>query len=103
MVQYFGLQRVFFCFSLSWFFTPRPATSTPLVDPWIVHEQRQSLPSAISFQGAAEPTEWLMLHIALIPNNIQGLEAALYAVSDPNSARYGQHLTKQEVRMPAIM
>ncbi|KAJ6564851.1 Pro-kumamolisin, activation domain-containing protein, partial [Mycena sp. CBHHK59/15] len=30
-------------------------------------------------------------------NNMAGLQAALYAVSDPASALYGQHLTQEEV------
>ncbi|KAJ7089952.1 hypothetical protein C8R44DRAFT_990800 [Mycena epipterygia] len=46
--------------------------------------------------GVSHAAEQLNLRIALKPNNIAGLESALYAVSDPANALYGQHLTLDE-------
>ena len=40
----------------------------------------------------------LQLTLVLPPTNIDGLHAALYDVSDPNSANYRKHLSKADVR-----
>ncbi|KAJ7749422.1 family S53 protease [Mycena metata] len=53
-----------------------------------VHETRAAPP-----RGFVE----LTLRIAIKPNNIAGLETALYSVSEPASPQYGQHLTAEEV------
>ncbi|KAJ7058549.1 subtilisin-like protein [Mycena amicta] len=63
----------------------------------VVHEQRAKPASGFVSTGPAPSDEQLTLRIALNPNNIAGLESELYAVSDPTSSRYGQHLTPEEV------
>lgn len=63
----------------------------------IVHERRDEPARGFVNSGVAPATKDLTLRIALKPNNIAGLETALYAVSDPASALYGQHLTQNEV------
>ncbi|KAJ7092235.1 family S53 protease [Mycena epipterygia] len=63
----------------------------------VVHEKRDEPAYGFVNSGVAPATKDLTLRIALKPNNIAGLETALYAVSDPASALYGQHLTQNEV------
>ncbi|KAJ7167986.1 family S53 protease-like protein [Mycena filopes] len=63
----------------------------------VVHETRPEPPAGFVHSGVAPAAKELTLRIALKPNNIAGLETALYAVSDPASALYGQHLTPDEV------
>ncbi|KAJ7214672.1 Pro-kumamolisin, activation domain-containing protein [Mycena haematopus] len=63
----------------------------------VVHETRQEPARGFVNSGVAPATTELTLRIAMTPNNIAGLETALYAVSDPASALYGQHLTAEEV------
>ncbi|KAJ6554859.1 family S53 protease [Mycena capillaripes] len=63
----------------------------------VVHETRIEPPRGFVHSGAAPVTTELTLRIALKSNNIAGLETALYAVSDPASPLYGQHLTADEV------
>ncbi|KAJ7093501.1 family S53 protease [Mycena epipterygia] len=63
----------------------------------VVHEKRDEPARGFVNSGVAPATKDLTLRIALKPNNIAGLETALYAVSDPASALYGQHLTQNEV------
>ncbi|KAJ6567945.1 family S53 protease [Mycena vulgaris] len=62
-----------------------------------VHESRAAPARGFVKSGVAPATQELVLRIALKPNNIAGLETALYEVSDPASALYGQHLTQNEV------
>ncbi|KAJ7779427.1 family S53 protease-like protein [Mycena maculata] len=62
-----------------------------------VHEARAEPARGFVLSGPAPAATELKLRIALRPNNIAGLETALYAVSDPASALYGQHLTAAEV------
>ncbi|KAJ7446341.1 family S53 protease-like protein [Mycena latifolia] len=62
-----------------------------------VHETRAEPARGFVNSGIAPAAKELALRIALKPNNIAGLETALYAVSDPASALYGQHLTAEEV------
>ncbi|KAF7368321.1 Serine protease S53 [Mycena venus] len=62
-----------------------------------VHESRTE-PARGFFKSSVAPAEKeLTLRIALKPNDIAGLETALYQVSDPASDLYGQHLTPEEV------
>ncbi|KAF8952094.1 family S53 protease-like protein [Flammula alnicola] len=63
----------------------------------LVHEQRDSIPIGFVKTAAAPADKVLNLRIALTQNDMVGLEKALYAVSTPGSALYGQHLTKEEV------
>ncbi len=49
-------------------------------------------------QGAPAPADHVIkLKIALPQSNFPELERHLYEVSDPSHARYGQHLSKEEV------
>ncbi|KAJ7302740.1 family S53 protease-like protein [Mycena albidolilacea] len=63
----------------------------------LVHEHRAQPARGFVSTGPAPSDAELTLRIALNPNNIAGLESELYAVSDPNSSRYGQHLTPEDV------
>ncbi|KAF7329705.1 Family S53 protease-like protein [Mycena kentingensis (nom. inval.)] len=63
----------------------------------LVHEHRARPAQGFVNAGPAPANQQLKLRIALKSNNIAGLESELLAVSDPSSARYGQHLTQQEV------
>ncbi|KAJ7196646.1 family S53 protease [Mycena pura] len=65
--------------------------------PMVVHEYREGPPSGFVNSGAPLSTKGLTLRIGLKPNNMGGLEDALYKVSDPASAMYGQYLTQEEV------
>ncbi|KAJ6488738.1 family S53 protease [Mycena sanguinolenta] len=62
-----------------------------------VHETRAEPATGFVHSGVAPATTEITLRIAMAQNNIAGLEEALYAVSDPASALYGQHLTAEEV------
>ena len=73
------------------------ALAKPMARDMKVHESRQNLPSGYVRTGAADPSTQLKLRIALVQNNPQGLIEALYAVSTPESASYGEHLSKDEV------
>ncbi|KAJ7731994.1 family S53 protease-like protein [Mycena metata] len=74
------------------------AISTPTdLSALVVHEHRAQPASGFVSTGPAPYDAELTLRIALNPNNIAGLESELYAVSDPSSSRYGQHLTPEEV------
>lgn len=64
-----------------------------------VHESRDTLPEGFVKVGSASPDTILNLRIALKQNNAEGLEKALMDVSTPGNALYGQHLTKEEVRL----
>ncbi|KAJ7908382.1 family S53 protease-like protein [Mycena leptocephala] len=63
----------------------------------LVHEHRAQPARGFVSTGPAPSDAELTLRIALKPNNIAGLESELYAVSDPSSSRYGQHLTPEDV------
>ncbi len=63
----------------------------------LVLETRSSVPSGFAESGSAAADASISLHIQLAQSNISGLEEELYAVSTPSNARYGQHLTKEQV------
>ncbi|KAK7031746.1 Tripeptidyl-peptidase sed3 [Favolaschia claudopus] len=87
------LSTSFFVSLLSVLATAKPMVSRTMV----VHESRVA-PGDNFVQSSAAPAEKeLTLRIALKQNNIAGLEAELYKVSDPASKFYGQHLTLEEV------
>ena len=75
------------------------ALATPAVRDMRVRESRQDVPSDYVLTGAADSNTELKLRIALVQNNPEGLIDALYAVSTPGSASYGEHLSKDEVRI----
>ncbi|KAJ7823242.1 family S53 protease-like protein [Mycena olivaceomarginata] len=62
----------------------------------LVHEHRAQPARGFVSTGPAPSDAELTLRIALNPSNIAGLESELYAVSDPSSSRYGQHLTPED-------
>jgi tripeptidyl-peptidase I len=64
----------------------------------VVHESRDDVPSGYVRVKAADPNQEVRLRIALTQNNMDGLIKALYDVSTPSSAAYGEHLSKEEVR-----
>lgn len=64
----------------------------------VVHET-QVLPEGFSAQGAASPEKMLNLRMALAQSDPDGLVASLMDVSTPGNALYGQHLTREEVRV----
>ncbi|KAJ7144398.1 family S53 protease-like protein [Mycena epipterygia] len=63
----------------------------------VVHESRAVAANGFVDSGPAPAAEVLTLRIGLKQNNMAGLEAALYQVSDPASDLYGQFLTQAEV------
>lgn len=78
------------------------AAAKPMNRRMVVHEARNEPARGFVNSGAAPAAKELTLRIALKPNNIAGLETALYAVSDPASTLYGQHLTADEVCCPIL-
>ena len=64
-----------------------------------VHETRAAVPTGFARAGTVSPSEQITLRIALANTDMAGLEAQTYAVSDPASATYGQHLTAEQVRL----
>ncbi len=54
-------------------------------------------PTTLSGWGAADLQASLNFRIGLTPKDTAGLEKALYAVSEPDSDLYGQHLSFEEV------
>lgn len=74
------------------------ATANPITKNLVVHEQRNGVPEGFVSKGSASTDEVLNLRIALVQGDMAGLENALYDVSTPGSALYGQHLTKEEVK-----
>ena len=63
-----------------------------------VHEKRDA-PATFANKGAASPDTMLTLRVHLANSDISGLEDALMSVSTPGNALYGQHLSKEEVRL----
>ncbi|KAF7985673.1 hypothetical protein HWV62_2219 [Athelia sp. TMB] len=63
----------------------------------IVRASRSAVPSGFELVAAAPADQTIPLRLALVQNNISGLEKALYDVSTPGSANYGNHLSKEEV------
>ncbi|THH32196.1 hypothetical protein EUX98_g1969 [Antrodiella citrinella] len=62
-----------------------------------LHESRSGIPDGFVNSGAASPESVLKLRIALAQNDPAGLTAALLDVSEPTSANFRQHLSKEEV------
>ncbi|KAF8488535.1 family S53 protease-like protein [Gautieria morchelliformis] len=73
------------------------ACAKPAPHNLVVHERRESIPDGFVQDGAAPSDTTLNLRLALVSNNMPGLEQALYDVSTPSSSQYGQHLSKEEV------
>ena len=64
----------------------------------VVRASKSVVPAGFEKLAAAPANQIIPLRIALVQNNIAGLEKALYDVSTPSSANYGKHLSKEEVR-----
>ncbi|EJD51338.1 family S53 protease [Auricularia subglabra TFB-10046 SS5] len=62
-----------------------------------VHEQRARPPPGFTAVHAADGHTPLTLRLSLKQQDTPGLIDALYRVSDPSSAEYGKHLSKEEV------
>lgn len=73
--------------------------ASPTFSNLVVHESITNAPDGFSKVGAASADQMLNLRIALVNSDIAGLEDKLFAVSTPSSALYGQHLSKEEVRI----
>ncbi|KJA14174.1 hypothetical protein HYPSUDRAFT_80924 [Hypholoma sublateritium FD-334 SS-4] len=63
----------------------------------LVLEQRSDVPVGFTKGTPAPAANVLDLRLAIKQNDMAGLEKALFDVSTPGSALYGQHLTKEEV------
>ena len=74
------------------------STSALFSQPLVLHEKRDNHPASFTNQGPADPSVTLTLRIALVPADIDGLKDKLIAVSTPDNAAYGQHLSREEVR-----
>ena len=74
------------------------AAAKPFARNMVVRESRSAAPSGFVHSGAAAADQVVKLRIALVQSNPNGLIDALYDVSTPGNALYGQHLTKEEVR-----
>jgi tripeptidyl-peptidase-1 len=72
--------------------------ANPVARNLVVHERRDSAPQGFVHNGPAAESTSLNLRIALVSNDMASLEKALFDVSTPSSALYGQHLSKEEVR-----
>lgn len=73
------------------------ASAKPTKSNLVLHESRDDVPHGWVATGAADPSTKLNLRLGLPSNNFAGLETALYEVSTPGSAKYGQHLSTAEV------
>ncbi|PBK70037.1 hypothetical protein ARMSODRAFT_1018155 [Armillaria solidipes] len=73
-------------------------TGSPTPRAMSVHDQRDAAPNRFVKAELADPQATLDFRIGLTPMNIAGLEKALYAVSEPGSDLYGQHLSLEEVK-----
>jgi len=72
------------------------ATPTPHSG-MFVRSSRSDVPAGFAHLGAAAADKFIPLRVALVPNNIGGLEKILNDVSDPSSPNYGKHLSKEKV------
>ncbi|KAI9451983.1 subtilisin-like protein [Lactarius psammicola] len=62
-----------------------------------LHERRDAVPEGFTNKGAAPGDAPLHLRIALVQNDIEGLQTKLMDISTPSSPQYGQWLSKEEV------
>ncbi|KAI6350845.1 hypothetical protein MCOR25_010346 [Pyricularia grisea] len=63
-----------------------------------IFDSLPSPPKGWSYSHAAESTEKLTLRIALRQQNAAALEQLVLQVSDPRHVKYGQHLTRDDLR-----
>ncbi|KAJ3488113.1 hypothetical protein NLI96_g3093 [Meripilus lineatus] len=62
-----------------------------------LHESRTAIPAGFAKSGTPAPDTVVKFRMALAQTDPDGLTDALYDVSTPSSANYGNHLTKEEV------
>ena len=72
--------------------------------PTLPHEKLPKLPASRSFvdnvlDNVLDKALTIPITIALRPSNKSGLIDTLMDISDPTSSKYGQHLTRSEVRL----
>ncbi len=63
-----------------------------------LHEKLAITPHGFVSLGSAQPEQTLTLRMALVQADKNAIVDALYSVSDPSSSKYGQHLSKEDVR-----
>ncbi|EOA90750.1 hypothetical protein ACJQWK_11167 [Exserohilum turcicum] len=63
----------------------------------VLHEERRTLPDGWQKGDRLKPDIVHPVRIALTQNGLERGEELLMAVSDPDSPRYGQHWTQEEV------
>ncbi|KAF7365749.1 Family S53 protease [Mycena venus] len=73
------------------------AAAGPAFQNFVVQESLSGAPQGFAKVGPAADSTPINLRIALASSNFAGLEKALYDVSTPSSANYGNHLSKDEV------
>ncbi|EJD51322.1 family S53 protease [Auricularia subglabra TFB-10046 SS5] len=73
------------------------ATSAAAKPPMRVHERRARAPAGFTALNKADGRTQLTMRLALKQHDSDGLVDALYRVSDPASADYGNHLSAEEV------
>ena len=76
---------------------PSLAWGTAVQPTMRVHESRPSAPAGYMLVGPAEPERMMTLRFALTQRDPEGLIDALYDVSTPSGAGYGQYLGVEEV------
>ncbi|TFY65282.1 hypothetical protein EVJ58_g2063 [Rhodofomes roseus] len=74
-----------------------PVFAKPFARDLQVHESRANAPSGYAYTSPASPDALLSLRLALVQSDPAGLVDALYDVSTPENANYGNHLSKEEV------
>ncbi|SJL04989.1 uncharacterized protein ARMOST_08360 [Armillaria ostoyae] len=84
--------------SVPLFLVSSVVTGSPTPRAMSVHDQRDAAPNRFVKAELADPQATLDFRIGLTQMNIAGLEKALYAVSEPGSDLYGQHLSFEEVK-----
>jgi tripeptidyl-peptidase I len=75
----------------------------PFSQTLVLHEKVNAPPTGFTPDGPAPDSTTLNLRINLASNDMSGLEKALYDVSTPDSPKYGQHLSKEDVRHWSIV
>ena len=76
------------------------ALAKPTARSMKVRESRDTVPSGYIRTAAPPADHELKLRIALVQSDPEGLVDALYDVSTPGTASYGEHLSKEEVSPP---
>jgi tripeptidyl-peptidase-1 len=72
------------------------ASAKPTRSNHVLHESREHVPAGWVSTGAASASHKINMRIALPSKDFAGLEKALYEVSTPSSAKYGQHLNTEQ-------